>query len=300
MPREFWKGAITFGLVHIPIHLHPAADSRNELDLTMLDRRSMSPVGFQRINKKTGKEVPWGEVVKGYEYEKGKYVVLSDEDFRRANVEATQTIDIFGFVEIDQIPLTYFETPYFLTPGKRGEKGYVLLRETLKRTKKAGIAYVVLRTKQHVALLFPMDDMLVLNLLRYPDEIRSIRDFDLPAAGSKAAGVDPKEVAIAERLVKSMSDDWDPSKYRDTYRDDLFALIEKKIKEGKTEEISLSEEPRAELPERGKVVDLMALLKRSIEERDRRSADQKSARSPSGKKPAVPKVAHPYRHRKSA
>jgi len=300
MPRDLWNGAITFGLVHIPIKLHPAADSRNELDLTMLDRRNMSPVGFQRINKKAGKEVPWGEVVKGYEYEKGKYGVLSDEDFRRANVEATQTIDMLGFVEIDQIPLTYFETPYFLTPGKRGEKGYVLLRETLKRTKKAGIAHVVLRTKEHMAVLFPMDDMLVLNLLRYPDEIRSTKDFDLPAANSKAAGVDPKEVAIAERLVKSMTDDWDPSHYRDTYRDDIFALIEKKIKEGKTEEISLPEEPRAEQPERGKVVDLMALRKRSIEEKDRRPDGRKSARSPSGKTPGAPKAAHPYRHRKSA
>jgi DNA end-binding protein Ku len=145
-----------------------------------------------------------------------------------------------------------------------------------------------------------MDDMLVLNLLRYPDEIRSIRDFDLPAAGSKAAGVDPKEVAIAERLVKSMSDDWDPSKYHDTYRDDLFALIEKKIKEGKTEVITPPEKPRGEQPEGGKVLDLMALLKRSIEEKDRRSAGRTSAMSPFARKPAAPKAVHPYRHRKSA
>src|SRR6185436_3665639 len=181
MPRVLWKGAITFGLVHIPINLYTATDTRNELDLTMLDRRSMSPIGFQRVSKKSGKEVPWEDVIRGYEYQKGKYVVLGDEDFRRANVEATQTIDIIGFVNAEQIPLPFFETPYFLTPGKRGEKGYALLRETLKRTNKVGLAQVVIRNKQHVTVLYPMENMLVLNVLRYPDEIRSAKDFDVPA-----------------------------------------------------------------------------------------------------------------------
>jgi len=297
MPRVLWKGAITFGLVHIPIDLYSATDSRNELDLTMLDRRTMSPVGFQRVNKKTGKDVPWEEIVKGYEYEKGKYVVLGEEDFRRANVEATQTIDILAFVDADQIPMMYFETPYFLTPCKRGEKGYALLRETLKRTKKVGIAQVVIRTKQHVAVLFPMGNMLVLNLLRYPDEIRSLKEFDLPAESPKAAGVDSKEVAIAERLVESMSEDWNPAKYRDSYRDDIFALIEKKIKEGKTEVITPPEEERPEKAPKGKVVDLMALLKRSIEEKSRQPGGRKNGKSPTAKKHAPPKL---QQHRQRA
>ena len=293
MSRVLWKGAITFGLVNIPINLYSASDSQNELDLTMLDRRTMSPVGFQRVNKRTGKEVPWDKVVKGYEYEKGKYVVLGDEDFRRANVEATQTIDILGFVEADQIPFVYFETPYFLTPGKRGEKGYALLRETLKRTGKAGIAKVVIRTKQHVAVLFPMDQMLVLNVLRYADEIRSIKDFDVPAAGPKAARIDSKEVAIAERLVESMAEDWDPGKYHDTYREDIFALIDKKIKSGRTQVVTPPEKERNEKAGRGKVVDLMALLKRSIEEKGKQPPGRR-------KTPKAPAHTKAHRHRASA
>jgi len=297
MPRVLWKGAITFGLVHIPVNLYSASDSRNELDLTMLDRRNMSPVGFQRINKKTGKNVPWEEVVKGYEYEKGKYVVLGDEDFRRANVEATQTVDIVSFADADQIPLMFFETPYFLTPGKRGEKGYALLRETLKRTKKVGIAKVVIRTKQHVAALYPKNDILVLNVLRYPDEIRNIKDFDVPAGSPKAVGVNPKEVGIAERLVESMTEEWAPAKFHDTYREDLLALIDKKIKAGKTEVIEPPEEEKsAEERGKGKVVDLMALLKRSVEQKGRPSRPvRRTAKSPTPKKHAHPKSHHRQR-----
>jgi DNA end-binding protein Ku len=295
MPRVLWKGAITFGLVQIPVNLYSATDSRSELDLTMLDRRTMSPVGFHRINKKTGKEVPWEDVVKGYEYEKGKYAVLSDEDFRRANVEATQTIDILAFVEADQIPFTHFETPYFLTPGKRGEKGYALLRETLKRTGKVGIAQVVIRAKQHLAVLYPMGDMLVLNVLRYPDEIRSVKDFDIPAQSPKAVGVNPKEVAVAERLVESMSEEWNPAKYHDTYREDILATVEKKIKEGKTEVITPPRKEREGRAGRGKVVDLMALLQRSIETKGKRTGEGGRARSRSRNTSALSKTHHRQR-----
>lgn len=295
MPRILWKGAITFGLVHVPINLHAASDSRNELDLTMLDRRSMSPVGFQRVSKKTGKEVPWEEVIKGYEYEKGKYVVLSDEDFRRANVEATQTIDILTFVDADKIPPMYFDTPYFLTPGKRGEKGYALLRETLKRTNKVAVAQVVIRAKQHLSVLYPMDHMLVLNVLRYPDEIRSVKDFDVPAQSPKAVGVSPQEVQVAQRLIESMSEDWNPAKYHDTYREDLLALIEKKVKQGKTEDITPPKRARGdEEGAKGKVVDLMALLKRSVEARGPRSVER-GVKAPIRKKSTNPRGRHRQR-----
>src|SRR5262249_29340075 len=155
MPRVLWKGAISFGLVHIPVELY-SAEERNSFDLTMLDRRTMKPVGFKRYNKETNEDVPWDQIVKGYEYEKNRYVVLTDEDFKRANVEATQTIDILNFVKQDEIPPMYFETPYYLAPGKRGEKGYALLREILEQTGRIGIANVVIRTRQYVAALIPV------------------------------------------------------------------------------------------------------------------------------------------------
>src|SRR6476660_9257009 len=177
MARTLWKGAISFGLVHIPVGLY-SAEKRNSFDLTMLDRRSMKPVGFKRYNKETGEDVSWDDIVKGYEYEKGRYVVLTDEDFKRANVEATQTVDIVAFVNTEEVAPTYFETPYYLAPDKRGEKGYALLRETLKATKKIAIATVVIRTRQYLAALIPNGDVIVLNTLRYTNELKLAKDLD--------------------------------------------------------------------------------------------------------------------------
>ena len=173
MARSMWKGAISFGLVHIPVELYPAT-SDNGLDLHMLDRRDFSPIGFKRYNKNTGKEVSWDDIIKGYEYATDEYVVLSDEDLRRANPEATQTIDILAFVDAEQVPLIYYEQPYYLAPGKGGDKVYALLRETLREVGKIGIANVVIRVKQHLAALVCEGDTIVLNTLRYPDEIREI------------------------------------------------------------------------------------------------------------------------------
>src|SRR3546814_736238 len=175
MPRAIWKGAISFGLVHIPVELYPA-ESQSGLDLDLLDRRDFAPVGYKRYNKETGKEINWNDIVKGYEYEKGQYVVLSEEDLKRANVEATQTIDILAFVDAEEIAPIYFEQPYYLAPIKGGDKAYVLLRETLKRAGKIGVAQVVIRTKQRLAALLPMENAVVLNLLRYGDEIRPLKD----------------------------------------------------------------------------------------------------------------------------
>lgn len=266
MPRSLWKGSISFGLVNIPVVLY-SAENRNSFDLTLLDRRDMKPVGFKRYNKESGKDVTWDQIVKGYEYDKNRYVVLTDEDFKRANVEATQTIDIVNFVQAEDIAPTSFETPYYLAPDKRGEKGYALLRETLKKTGKAAIATVVIRTRQYIAALIPWSEMIVLNTLRYANELRSSKELDLPAKHQKSAQVTPREVDMAMKLVEEMSEPWKPERYKDTYHEDLMRLIEKRIKAGKTEVVTTPEkDDGGEKPGRAKVVDLMALLKRSVQQ----------------------------------
>jgi len=288
MARTLWKGAISFGLVHIPVGLY-SAEKRNNFDLTMLDRRSMKPVGFKRYNKETGEDVQWDDIVKGYEYEKDRYVVLTEEDFKRANVEATQTVDILSFVTRDEIGPMYYETPYYLAPDKRGHKGYALLRETLTQTGKIGIANVVIRTRQYVAALIPYKHVILMNTLRYPTELRDTDDLDVPSSNLKEVGVSPREVEMARRLVEGMSASWKPEDYRDTYHEDLLALIEKRVQAGQTEmvtEPSTGEEQRAA---KGEVVDLMALLKKSVEEKGkvrRPPAPAKARGRKSGRKAA--------------
>jgi DNA end-binding protein Ku len=264
MPRVLWKGAISFGLVHIPVGLY-SAEKRNSFDLTMLDRRTMKPVGFKRYNKETGEDVPWDDIVKGYEYEKDRYVVLTEDDFKRANVEATQTIDILSFGEEDEIPSMYFETPYYLAPDKRGHKGYALLRETLKQTGKVAIANVVIRTRQYVAALMPVGDVIVMNTLRYANELRGADELEVPSSNLKAVGVNPREIEMARKLVDGMTAKWNPDEYRDSYHEDLLALIEKRVQAGQTEVITEPSEEGEERPAKGEVIDLMALLKRSVE-----------------------------------
>jgi DNA end-binding protein Ku len=274
MARGLWKGAISFGLVNVPVELFSAQKRSSELDMTMLDKRDLSPVGYRRVNKATGKEVPWEEIVKGYEYEDDKYVVLSEEDFRRANPEAAKTVDIQAFVELESIAPQFFDTPYYLIPGKRGEKAYALLRETLKKAGKAGIAAVVIRTKQYLAALIAQDELLILNTLRYGDELKDVEELKIPEAKVTA-----KELDMAMRLVEDMSDDWQPEKYKDTYRHDLMKRIEEKVKKGQTEEITEPEKERR--PEKGaEVIDLMSLLKKSVEKKPkpaRRAARKRRA-----------------------
>lgn len=276
MAREIWKGAISFGLVNIPVNLY-SGEKPNELKFSLLDRRNMAPVGYKRFNKETGKEVPWEEIVKGYEYEKDQYVVLSDEDFRRANVKATQTVDIITFIQASEIDPIYFEKPYYLTPGKKGEKGYALLREVLRQTGKIGIASLVIHTRQHVAAIIPHGNILLLELLRFANELRDPKEYDVPETDLSAIGVTKKELAMAEQLVEGMSDEWDPKSYHDDYRDDLMALVGKKIKAGQAQTIS---EPDAdeEAPRSDNVIDLMKLLKRSVEETGKTSAKSPSPR----------------------
>ncbi len=267
MPRALWKGAISFGLVHVPVSLYPA--TRNEgLSFEMLDRRDFSPVGYKRYNKSSGEEVPWSEIVKGYEYAPGQYVVVGDEDFKQANVKATQTVEILSFVDAAAVAPYYFETPYYLEPGRRGEKGYALLRDVLIRTGRIGIAQVVIRSRQHLAALLPVERMLVLDTLRYTDEIRDAKELAFPEAG-KAAGISDKEMQMAERLVEDMSEAWQPAQYKDTYRDDLMARIEQKIASGQTHAIAAEGQEAAEAPPTAEVIDLAALLRRSLERKTR-------------------------------
>jgi len=272
MARSMWKGAISFGLVHIPVEMY-AAVSENGLDLNMLDRRDFSPIGFKRYNKNTGKEVSWDDIIKGYEYSEGEYVVLSDEDLRRANPEATQTIDILAFVNADQVPLLYYEHPYYLAPGKGGDKVYALLRETLREVGKIGIANVVIRVKQHLAALVCVGDTIVLNTLRYPDEIRPTDELKIPDENAKAAQVTEKELQMAKALVEGMSEKWKPQQYHDTYREDVMAMIKKKIAANQTKTIT-EPEPEQDKPAKSNVIDLVALLQASLGKKPSKAATE--------------------------
>lgn len=279
--RALWKGAISFGLVHIPVELYSAVQE-HELDLTMLDRRDFSPVGYKRYNKKTGKDVTWDDIVKGYEYEEDEYVVLSDEDLKRANVEATGTIDIQAFVDAADVPLTYYEQPYYLAPSKGGAKVYALLRETLRKAGKIGIATVVIRTKQHLCALVCVDDKIVLNTLRYAAEIRSAEELKLPPATAKAAGISDKELQMALSLVEGMSEEWKPEQYHDTYKDDVLALVKKKVKAGQTKTITAAE-PEDKPAKTSNVVDLVALLQDSLGKRPAKGGAKAPARKSAAK-----------------
>jgi len=263
MARPVWKGTISFGLVSVPVEAHPA-DQSHALSFAMLDKRDFAPVGYKRYNKKSGHEVPWEDIVKGYEYEQDQYVVMTDEDFRRANVKATQTIDIESFVPADSIAPTYFETPYYLVPGERGQKAYALLRDTLAATGRMGIGQVVIRARQHLIALIPQGKALVLEILRYATELRSASDLPLPAASSKSAGPSARELQLARRLIDDMSGKWQPEAFKDTYHADLMKRIHEKVKRGQTKELTAPE--RTSAPRKSaQVIDLMQLLQQSLE-----------------------------------
>jgi DNA end-binding protein Ku len=283
MARSIWTGAISFGLVYIPVQMYSASKS-SSIDLDFLDKRDFSPVGYQRINKKTGKVVEWSDIIKGYQYKKGQYVALNDEDFKRANVKATQTIDIGRFVDAGSVPAEFYETPYYLAPGKGGAKVYALLREALKRTGKVAVATYVMRGKQHLACVYPHEKALVLNVLRFSEEIREPDELDLPASGEKAAGLSPKELDMAERLVKEMTEEWNPDEYEDTYRHDLMKRIEEKVKNKETHVLTAAEKTR-EPRKSAQVIDLMDVLRKSLKEgAGENHTARRPARKASGKR----------------
>ncbi len=305
MPRAIWSGSLGFGLVQIPVALH-AAEETDELSLTLLDKRDFSPIGYERINKKTGKEVKYEDTVKGYESGPGKYVVLTEQDFAEANPKATHAIDILDFVDLADIDPHYIDRPYVLVPAKYGRKSYALLREVLKRSNKAGIAKLVLRTRQHLCAVIPHGKALSLLVLRFADELRGTSDLELPEENLKKLGITSKELDMAEKLVGGMVDKWQPEKYRDDYRKDLLSLIHSKAKAGEVNTLSKEHKkaPRAAKP--GKVVDLVALLAQSMESghhKKKSATHAKGAAHASRSKPAAHKRAAkhaPSQHRKSA
>jgi DNA end-binding protein Ku len=284
MARAIWKGAISFGLVHIPVALVSATSSQG-VDFDWLDSRSMDPVGYKRVNKVTGKEVTKEHIVKGVQYEKGRYVVLSEEEIRSAHPLSTQTIDIFSFVDGEQIPLQNIDTPYYLAPDKRGGKVYALLRETLSKTGKVALAHVVLHTRQHLAALMPLESALVLVMLRWPAEVRSLDEL---ALGSEVTRPElaKGELDMARRLVEDMSAQWSPQDYRDGFEDKIMALVDKKAHEGKIEDVETAS--GEELRKTADVIDLTELLKRSL---GSKGSGKATARPKVSSKPAAKKKA---------
>lgn len=284
MPRSIWKGAVSFGLVHIPVSV-VSATRQSGIDFDWLDDRSLDPVGYKRINKTTGKEVPSEHIVKGVEHGKGKYVVLSEDEIHNALPEATRTIDILTFVEAREISILHFEKPYYLAPDKNGEKVYALLRDTLSAAGKVGVANLVMHSKQHLAVIMPLGDALVLNTLRWADEVRSAEDVGLEGLDAK---VTKKEVDMAQRLVEDMTEQWDPNQYHDTFKDNVMALVERKLKDGKLE--AVAEEPEAE-DSGADVIDLTELLRRSLGGKQDKAKDapkpKSTGRSISRRSPAA-------------
>ncbi len=276
--RSLWKGAISFGLVHVPIALYSATDE-SDLSFKMLDKRSMDPVGYKRINKKSGKEVGMADIVKGIEWEDGRFVLLSPEEIEKAYPKTTQTIEIEAFVPIDDIPFVYLEKPYYTAPVNRGAKVYALLREALAASRKVGVAKVVIANKQHLALLMPCGPALVLNLLRWGGEIRSWEALQLPPQGVDAAGIKPAEMAMAQQLIDEMSATWNADQFRDSFQAEVMKLVESKALAGHVEQVEKIDASSALSPSSTNVVDLTELLQRSL--------NSKPAPKAAGKPPPV-------------
>jgi DNA end-binding protein Ku len=302
--RTLWKGAITFGLVHIPVGLHTASIEQG-VDFDWLDKRSMDPVGYKRINKKTGREIDKDNIVKGFEYEDGKYVVISPDEIEAVYPRTTQTIEIQRFIDANEIPFVYLERPYYVAPINKGQKVYALLREVLVKTGKVGLAKVVIATKQHLAVLVPSGKALVLNLLRWGDEVKTLDGLDLPAAGVKGANVTAAEMKMAEQLVGDMSGKWNPDDFKDEFKHAVMKIVDKKVKAGDTETVIQLEE---EAPgESAQVIDLTELLARSLKSGKSVKAPSRGAPTADGdakeKRPArktAAKRATPAAKRKAA
>jgi DNA end-binding protein Ku len=278
MARAIWKGSISFGLVNIPIGLYPAT-RKEDLRFRLLRKTDLSPVNYRRVAEKDGKEVPWDQIVKGYEYDKGKYVVLKEEDFQRVDIEATQTVDILDFVDLNEIDPIFFYKPYYLEPGKGGDKAYALLRDSLKQKKKVGIAKVVIKTREYLAGVKPENSALVLELMHFADELSDPSKLHIP----KKVEVGKREISMATALIDSMSAKWNPKKYKDDYRQALMEVIEEKVEAGGKE---IEEKPK-KAPKPTKVIDLVKVLQQSLEQTG------KKTKSAKGEK-------HPQRHKKAA
>ncbi len=290
MARPIWSGTLSFGLLNVPVALM-SGERSVDLHFRMLDSRNNTPVRYERVNAETGEEVPWKEIVKAFEYAKGSYVVLAPEDLKAAASDGHEVVEVKAFVAADSIGPEYFEKPYFLVPGKKAEKGYVLLRETLQRTGRIGIARVVIRTREYLSAVMPRGNALMLLLLRYPQELVDAHEYKIPEDTTSQYRISPKEMQMAEQLIDSMSDDWNPADYRDEFRDRLRQVIEKRMKSEGV--VSTEAEDDAGTPENAttNVVDFMALLQKSLASKKRTPAKQKpepaARKKASGKKSSV-------------
>jgi DNA end-binding protein Ku len=284
--RPIWNGTLSFGLLNIPIAVM-SGEKRNELHFRMMDARNKAPIKYERVNAETGEEVPWKEIVKAYEYSKGHYVVLEPEDIAEAASENREVIDMEAFVDRTEVPDAYLEKPYVLVPGKKAEKGYVLLREVLKKTGKVGIGRVVIRTKEYLAMVEPFEDALQMILLRFPEEIVDINEYNVPEGGTSKWHISPKEMEMATTLLESMASDFDPEAYRDEFKERLSAAIKKRLKaKGATTTVEEEETPAHDATTN--VVDFMSLLKKSLDKKG--EAPAKSTARKASKKPATKKA----------
>jgi DNA end-binding protein Ku len=276
MPRPIWKGHISFGLVTIPINLH-TAEQPSELSLHMVDSRDLSRIHYNRVNE-DGKEVPWDKIVRGYEYKKGKYVILTDADLKRAAPEITRSVDIQAFVPLNDISPVYFDKPYYVEPAKGGEKGYLLLRRALEDAELVGITRVVIRTRQHTAALLPSGDMLILNILRYDEELKSPDKLNIPASLPRGQMISPQETKIARLLVEQMAGKWEPEAYRDEYRKSLLAWIQRRVKAGQITSGPAEDEPETDV-EAPAPINFLELLKQSVGQSGSIASRRKHSRS---------------------
>ncbi len=285
MARPIWTGTLSFGLLNVPVSLM-SGERRTDLQFRMLDSRDRKPIRFERVNADTGEEVPWKDIVKAFEYDKGSYVVLDEADIRSAAPESHETVEVESFVDAARIDPRYFEKPYLLVPGKKAEKGYVLLRETLRSTGKVGIARVVVRTREYLCAVMPNEDALVLMILRYPQELVDPEEYRLPTGSLADYRISSRETAMAEQLIESMAGEWDPSQYHDEFRERLQGILTRRIKE-KGGTTTVEEEPAPREDAATNVVDFMALLQKSLEANTRTPA-KKTTGSTARKTPQKP------------
>ena len=287
MPRPVWNGIISFGLLNIPVSLM-SAEKRVDLHFRMVDSRNNQPVRYERVNAETGEEVPWKDIVQAFEYEKGNYVVLSKDDIASTAPDGKESIDLEAFVDRSEIDTRYFEKPYYLLPGKKAEKGYVLLRELLRDKNRVGIGRVIIRTRLYLCAVLPIGQMLVLNLLRFQQEVVGLDNFELPAENLEKFRINKRELDMAGQLVDSMTTTWKPDEYVDDHRERLSALVEKRLasKQGLIHETVEHEEKFEHAATN--VVDFMALLEDSLKS-GRRTSSAKA--EPARKTPAKKKSA---------
>jgi DNA end-binding protein Ku len=288
MARPIWTGNLSFGLLNVPVSLMSGTRS-NDLSFRMLDSRDRKPIRFERVNADTGEEVPWKEIVKAFEYDKGSYVVIEKSDIASAAPESHESVEIEAFVDQESIDVRFFEKPYVLVPGKKAEKGYVLLRETLRKAKKIGVARVVIRTREYLSAVMPQGDALILMLMRYPQELVDPSEYKLPEGKAGDYRVSAKELEMATQLVDSMAAKWNPGDYHDEFRERLAEIIRKRIKsKGATTQVL--EEPEPQEDAATNVVDFVSLLQKSLKDNTRTPAKKTAGRKTAPRKAAKKKA----------